>query len=61
MKILGIDYGTKRTGLALSDETGKVAFPYAVISNSLDEIIKVIELEGVSEVVIGESIYKMKC
>ena len=28
MKYLGIDYGTKKIGVAVSDETGSVAFPH---------------------------------
>jgi molecular chaperone DnaK (HSP70) len=31
MKYLGIDYGTKRIGVAVSDDTGSIAFPLAVI------------------------------
>ena len=33
MKYLGIDYGTKRIGLALSDEGGRLATPYTVLEN----------------------------
>ena len=33
MKIMGIDYGTKRIGIAFSDDSGSVAFPAEVISN----------------------------
>ena len=33
MKFLGIDYGTKKIGLADSDEGGEFAFPSAVIKN----------------------------
>lgn len=31
MKILGIDYGTKKIGVALSDESTSFAFPYSII------------------------------
>ena len=31
MRYLGIDYGAKRIGIALSDENGKMAFAYSVI------------------------------
>ena len=34
MRYLGIDYGTKKIGVALSDEKGKMAFPYSVVVNS---------------------------
>ena len=33
-RYLGIDYGTKRVGLAISDETGQIAFPLCVLDNS---------------------------
>lgn len=59
MRILGIDYGTKRIGLALSDDNGKIAFPHSVIRNSknaVSEVTNLIQKEGVSQVVIGKSI-----
>jgi len=31
MKYLGIDYGTKRIGLARSNEGGTMAFPHGVV------------------------------
>jgi putative Holliday junction resolvase len=34
MKFLGIDYGTKRIGLALSDESNTFALPLKVLENS---------------------------
>ena len=58
MRYLGIDYGTKRVGIALSDETGKVAFPHEVLPNnahllaSLEECIKE---HAVEAIVIGHS------
>jgi len=58
MKFLGIDYGAKRIGLALSDERGTLAFPKEIIKNDRNSIGKVIDImkkEGISEVVIGES------
>lgn len=59
MRILGIDYGTKRIGLALSDDNGKIAFPRGVIRNSknaLSEVLDLIKKEGVSQVAIGKSV-----
>ncbi|PIR39941.1 MAG: Holliday junction resolvase RuvX [Candidatus Zambryskibacteria bacterium CG10_big_fil_rev_8_21_14_0_10_34_34] len=58
MKYLGIDFGSKRIGLAISDENGRLAFPYSVVSNDkniLTEIEKIIKNEKVDEVVMGES------
>ncbi len=58
MKLLGIDYGSKRIGLSLSDDTATVAFPYKTIINTsrcLDEILEIIKAEQVIKVVLGES------
>ena len=58
MKYLGIDYGQKRIGLAISDETGSFAFPLLVISNSddiVEEIAKIIKEHMVGEIIVGES------
>jgi len=59
MRLLGIDYGTKKVGLALTDESGSMAFPYAVISNDksfLETIISLISEKSVTEIVIGQSL-----
>ncbi len=59
MKFLGIDYGTKRIGLAVSDENGKLAFPREVVKNNGElfrKIERIIYAEKVSEVVVGESL-----
>lgn len=58
MRYLGIDYGAKRVGLSLSDEEGKIAFPYKIISNNLelvDTIYNICGKEEVSAIVLGES------
>lgn len=58
MKYLGIDYGTKRVGLATSDDEGSMAFPLRVIPNSKQLISDILELckeEGVGAIVVGES------
>ena len=33
MRVLGVDYGSKRIGLAVSDENGEIAFPAGVLSS----------------------------
>jgi putative pre-16S rRNA nuclease len=58
MRTLGIDYGKRRIGLALSDAGGKLATPREVlqissISQAINEIAKVIDAEGVERVVVG--------
>jgi len=58
MKYLGIDFGSKRVGVATSDEEGKMAFPYSVILNGeklFTEIDKIIKKEKIDKIVIGES------
>ncbi|MEK7635116.1 MAG: Holliday junction resolvase RuvX [Patescibacteria group bacterium] len=58
MKYLGIDFGSKRVGVAVSDDDGKMAFPYSVISNSeklLKEIKEIIKKEKIEQIIIGES------
>lgn len=58
MRYLGIDYGSKRIGLALSDETGVMGFPYAILPNTprlADELCALIAKENIGGVVIGES------
>ena len=58
MRILGIDYGSKRVGMAVSDETRKVALPISVIQNTrelLAEIEKVARDYEAKEIVLGES------
>lgn len=59
MKILGIDYGTKKVGIAISDDTASLAFPKAVLRNShtlLGEIKSTIESNEVKEIVVGQSL-----
>jgi putative Holliday junction resolvase len=58
LRTLAIDLGTRRVGLALSDEGGGFATPYDVLSvtspeQAIDLILKVIEKEGVERVVVG--------
>lgn len=61
MRIMGIDYGTKRVGLALTDEAGMMGFPLMVLPNDaklLSTIVSIIEEKAVGEIVIGKSIGK---
>ncbi|MFA6258037.1 MAG: Holliday junction resolvase RuvX [Candidatus Paceibacterota bacterium] len=58
-KFLGIDYGTKRIGVAISDENHVLAFPKEIISNDLNTFKKlgdIIKKEKVMEIVVGESV-----
>lgn len=59
MKYMGIDYGTKRVGVALSDDGGKMAFPKSVLPNDawlLKALVALIEKESVGTIVIGHSL-----
>ena len=58
MRYLGIDYGSKRVGLATSDDGGAFAFPYKILKNDttlVDTIHNICEEEDISAIVIGES------
>lgn len=58
MRLVGIDYGRKRVGVAVSDEDAKFALPYAVWKNGPDLVamIKALCLEKRADaLVIGES------
>ena len=58
MRTLAIDLGSRRVGLALSDEGGRFATPYEVLTvnssqQAADEVVRVIEKEGVERLVLG--------
>ena len=58
MRYLGVDYGSVRVGLALSDEAGTMGFPHSIMANTprlAGEVCALIEKEKVGAVVIGES------
>jgi putative Holliday junction resolvase len=60
-RILGIDYGDVRIGLAMSDESQIIAKPYKTLENKgkkfvLKEIIKICKDDSVEEIVIGKPI-----
>lgn len=52
IKYLGIDYGTKRIGLAIGDSDSRTAVIFGTI-NEAREIKKIVEQEDISAVVIG--------
>lgn len=56
MRFLGLDYGKKRIGIALSDEEGKIAFPHKVFYNKdrvLMQIKSLAEKEKIFKIIIG--------
>lgn len=55
MRILGIDYGTKRIGLAVSDELEILAREFGILSPKefFQKIKEIIETNEIGQVVIG--------
>jgi putative Holliday junction resolvase len=58
MRTLGLDIGSKRIGLAISDETGSIAFPEGKLERSgrkrdLEALRELIVERGVERVVVG--------
>ena len=57
-RLLAIDYGARRVGLALSDPLKMIANPYQTILNKSDnnlilEIERIIDAEDVEQIIIG--------
>ncbi len=58
MKLMAIDYGEKRVGIASTDDSGKFALPRAVWPNDGELINRILEFknkEGIKKIVLGES------
>ena len=58
MKVLALDYGAARTGVALSDATGTIARPFGVVERAATEagltrIREIVRDEGVERIVVG--------
>ncbi len=58
MRILGIDYGLRRIGLALSDPDGILASPLSVyirsdLRSDIDHIVRLVHKHEVGRIVIG--------
>ncbi|TMM25682.1 MAG: Holliday junction resolvase RuvX [Actinobacteria bacterium] len=58
MKVLAVDYGSARTGVAVSDPTGTIARPLGVVDradseNGLAELARLIRAEAAERVVVG--------
>lgn len=58
MKYLGIDYGTKRTGIAISDEGNSFAFPKDIVPTDVvfEYIVATVAVDKIAGIVIGESL-----
>jgi putative holliday junction resolvase len=58
VKVLALDYGSARTGVAVSDPTGTLARPIGVIEHAgteagLERLVELIASEGAERVVVG--------
>ena len=56
MRLIGLDWGTVRVGIAMSDEEQKMAFPLQqtiASSTAVDEILKLSEEYDVEKIIIG--------
>ncbi len=61
LRSLGIDFGEKRIGLAISDPDGRIAVPLRTLARRDDlsavrEIAGITEREGVGRLVLGEPV-----
>lgn len=58
MKYLGIDYGAKRVGVAVSDAAGTIAFPRATLPNDaqlFSQLEELIKNEKITCIVVGDT------
>lgn len=56
MRYLAIDYGARRTGLAICDQSETIASPYGMIQghkNIIEKIAEIVDQENVEAVVVG--------
>jgi putative Holliday junction resolvase len=58
-RVLGVDVGTVRVGVALSDPTGTLASPLETVQRAkdgsdLDRLVRLVEEHEVTEIVVGE-------
>jgi putative transcription antitermination factor YqgF len=59
VKVLALDFGSARTGVAVSDATGTIARPVGVVANAaskdgLAELAELVRAEGAERVVVGQ-------
>ena len=58
MKYLGIDYGLRRIGVAVSDDTGALAFPLTTVPanpEALQTVHALVKENRVEKIILGES------
>lgn len=52
-RILGVDFGQRRIGLAISDPTATVAQPLGYVTGGVEEVLAVARARAVSAIVVG--------
>lgn len=63
MKTLAIDWGTKKIGLAISNQAGTISFPHQVLHNDkrlLKKLKEIVQDEEVKRLVVGVPKYNPK-
>jgi putative Holliday junction resolvase len=58
MKVMALDYGSARTGVAVSDPTGIIARPLCVVQRAgtdagLAELVRLVQEESPEQVIVG--------
>jgi putative holliday junction resolvase len=58
VKVMALDYGSARTGVAVSDPTGMIARPLCVVERAgteagLAELVRIVQEEAPEQIVVG--------
>ena len=58
MKVVALDYGSARTGVAVSDPTGTLARPVGIVEKAgteagFDSLLRIVEREAPERIVVG--------
>jgi putative transcription antitermination factor YqgF len=58
VKVMALDFGSARTGVAVSDPTGVIARPLCVVEragsqNGLQQLVQLVEAEQAEQVIVG--------
>jgi len=58
MRYIGLDYGSRRIGIAISDQSNSFAFPRDTIDNdakTFDMLKRIVALEEIEQVIVGDT------
>jgi len=55
MRILAIDYGRKKCGIAITDKENKIVIPYGIVKTSeiFEKLKEIISQKDIKKIVIG--------